>query len=62
MRSSQMRKIPFALVLGDSERDNKTVTYRRFGAQEQITVTIDEFLKLIDDEIKNRTIFVPEKK
>jgi threonyl-tRNA synthetase len=62
MRNSQMRKIPFALVLGDSERDNKTVTYRRFGAQEQITVTIDEFLKLIDDEIKNRTMFVPEKK
>ena len=57
-----MRKILFALVLGDQERDNRTVTYRRFGAQEQITVTIEEFLKLIDDEIKNRTIFNPEKK
>ena len=49
-------------VLGDQERDNRTVTYRRFGAQEQITVTIDEFLKLIDDEIKNRVVFNPEKK
>ena len=56
MRNSQMRKIPFALVLGDSERDNRTVTYRRFGAQEQITVSIDEFLKLIDDEIANRKL------
>ena len=62
MRSSQMRKVPFTLVLGDQERDNKTVTYRRFGANEQITVTIDEFLKLVDDEIKNKTIFTPEKK
>ena len=62
MRSSQMRKVPFTLVIGDNERDNKTVTYRRFGAQEQINVSIDEFLKLIDDEIKNKTIFVPEKK
>ena len=62
MRSSQMRKIPFTLVLGDQERDNKTVTYRRFGANEQITVSIDEFLKLVDDEIKNKTIFTPEKK
>ena len=62
MRSSQMRKVPFTLVLGDQERDDKTVTYRRFGAQEQITVSIEEFLKLIDDEIKNKTIFVPEKK
>ena len=62
MRSSQMRKVPFTLVLGDQERDNKTVTYRRFGANEQITVTIEEFLKLVDDEIKNKTIFTPEKK
>ena len=62
MRSSQMRKVPFTLVIGDNERDNKTVTYRRFGAQEQINVSIDEFLKLVDDEIKNKTIFVPEKK
>ena len=62
MRSSQMRKVPFTLVLGDQERDNKTVTYRRFGAQEQINVSIDEFLKLVDDEIKNKTIFNPEKK
>ncbi|MBP5574424.1 MAG: threonine--tRNA ligase [Bacilli bacterium] len=62
MRSSQMRKVPFTLVLGDQERDNKTVTYRRFGVNEQITVTIDEFLKLIDEEIKNKTIFTPEKK
>ena len=61
MRSSQMRKIPFTLVIGDNERDNKTVTYRRFGAQEQINVSIDEFLNLVDDEIKNRFIFVPGK-
>ena len=57
-----MRKIPFALVIGDHERDDKTVTYRRYGAQEQVTVSIDEFLNLVKDEIKNKTIFVPEKK
>ena len=62
MRSSQMRKVPFTLVLGDQERDNRTVTYRRFGANEQITVSIEEFLKLVDDEVKNKTIFTPEKK
>ena len=61
MRNSQMRKIPFALVIGDHERDDRTVTYRRFGAQQQITVSIDEFLKLIDNEIKNRTFFVTGK-
>ena len=62
MRSSQMKKIPYTLVLGDHERDDRTVTYRRFGVQEQITVSIDEFLKLIDDEIKNKALLNAENK
>ena len=51
-----------SLVLGDHERDDRTVTYRRFGVQEQITVSIDEFLKLIDDEIKNKALLNTENK
>ena len=51
-----------AIVIGDHERDDRTVTYRRFGAQQQITVSIDEFLKLIKDEIANKVIFKPENK
>ena len=62
MRSSQMRKIPYTLVIGDHERDDKTVTYRRFGAQDQITVSVDEFLKLINKEIKDKVYFTTEKK
>ena len=54
MRNSQVKKIPFTIVLGDHERDDRTVTYRRFGAQEQITVTVEEFMNLIKDEIKYR--------
>ena len=54
MRNSQVKKIPFTIVLGDHERDDKTVTYRRFGEQEQITVPVDEFLALIKEEIKTR--------
>lgn len=62
MRSSQMRKVPFTLVLGDQERDNKTVTYRRFGVNEQITVSVEEFLALIDNEVNNRLIFKADNK
>ena len=54
MRNSQIRKIPYTIVLGDHERDDKTVTYRKYGQQEQITVPVDEFLKMIQDEIKER--------
>ena len=54
LRSSQLRKIPYTLVIGDNEKDNQTVTYRKYGTKEQITVTVDEFLNLLKEEIKNR--------
>ena len=54
MRESQTKKIPYTLVLGDNERDNNMVTYRHFGSKESITLSIDEFIKLIKDEIKNK--------
>ncbi|MCR5184780.1 MAG: threonine--tRNA ligase [Bacilli bacterium] len=54
MRNSQIKKIPYTIVLGDHERDDHTVTYRKFGQQEQITVSVDEFLKMIDEEIASR--------
>ena len=34
MRESQTRKIPYTLILGDKERDNKEISYRKFGSQE----------------------------
>ena len=54
MRNSQIRKIPYTIVLGDHERDEKTVTYRKYGQQEQITVPVEQFLLMIQVEIKER--------
>ena len=54
MRNSQIRKIPYTIVLGDHERDDRTVTYRKYGQQEQITVSIDEFIVMVEKEIKDR--------
>ena len=55
MRNSQVRKIPYTIVLGDHEKEDRTVTYRKYGQQEQITVSIEDFFKLIDEEIKNKS-------
>ena len=55
MREAQTRKIPYSLVLGDNERENNTVTYRRYQSEEKVTLSIDEFIKLIKDEIDNKT-------
>ena len=52
MRNAQMRKIPYTIVLGDHERDDETVTYRKYGEKEQITVKVNDFIAMIDEEIK----------
>jgi len=54
MRESQTRKIPYTLVLGNNERDERTISYRLFGQTETTTVTIDEFINHINDVIKNK--------
>ena len=53
MRNSQMRKIPYTLVIGDNEVANRTVTYRKYGEKEQITVPFEEFVKLLKEDIKS---------
>ena len=54
LRNSQVRKIPYTIVIGDHERDDKTVTYRKYGQKEQITVSLEEFNKLLKEEIETK--------
>ena len=54
IREGQMEKVPYLLVLGNNERDEKTVTYREHGQQKQTTVPFDEFTKIMKEKIENR--------
>ena len=53
IRESQIKKVPYALVIGDNEMNNNLVTYRKHGTQQQITVTIEEFVKIIKEHNEN---------
>jgi threonine--tRNA ligase len=54
MRESQTKKIPFTLILGDKERDNDTISYRKFGTQDTITLSKNDFIEMINYVIKNK--------
>ena len=54
MRESQTRKIPCTLILGDKERDNKEISYRKFGSQETTTLSQDEFISMMKEVIDNK--------
>ncbi len=56
LREAQLKKIPYTLVIGENELANNTVTYRKFGSKDQITVSVDEFLNKIIDEVNSKSL------
>lgn len=54
MRESVIRKIPFTLVLGQKEVDEKTISYRMHGSDATTTVSVSDFVKLLKDTIVNK--------
>ncbi len=52
MRESVIRKIPYALILGQKEVDEKTISYRKYGSEETITISQEEFINLINKEMR----------
>ena len=56
MRESQTRKIPYTLVIGDKEKDGNLVNYRRHGSSEAISISIEEFVSMIKNEIDTRGV------
>ena len=54
MREAQIQKVPYLAVLGKNEEAERTVSYRLHGEQGTTTVSFDEFVELIVNEIKTK--------
>lgn len=54
IREVQTEKIPFALVVGDKETEEKTVAVRRYGQQNTSTMSLNDFAALIREEIQSK--------
>ena len=56
LRLSSLNKIPYTLVIGDKEVENNTVTYRVIGNQAQTTVSVEEFIELVTNEVNSKAL------
>ena len=54
IRQSNIMKNPITLIIGDNERDNNLISYRKYGNEETYSMPIDEFVEFIKQEIKKR--------
>ncbi|HDQ26579.1 MAG TPA: threonine--tRNA ligase [bacterium] len=60
IRKAAMEKIPYMLIIGDKETEDKTVSVRLRGGQEAKGVDFEGFIKRLKEEIKNKDIEIRE--
>ena len=54
LRESVISKVPYTLIIGDNEKNNNTISYRPRGSKDTITLSKDEFVELLKNNIKTR--------
>ncbi len=52
IRDSQMRKIPYTVIVGNKEKDENTVTIRKYGEEKQKVMKLEDFLAQLESERK----------
>ncbi len=54
LREAVMKKVPYMLIIGQKEVDEKKVSFRKCGSEETISMSMDEFLELLKEEVETR--------
>jgi len=53
IRDAEMQRVPYMLIVGEKEETDSKVSFRKQGSGDQGSVSVDEFIKMIDDEVKS---------
>ena len=56
VREAQTEKVPYTLILGDNEKENEEISYRLYSSKDTTTLKKDDFLKLIQEEIRTKAL------
>ena len=54
LRESQLKKIPYNLIIGDNELNNDIISYRKYSENETISININEFIKELQEKIEDK--------
>jgi len=56
MRESEVKKIPYIVVIGNREVEEGTVSVRKGGGKDQGSLKLDNFIDLIEKEAQSRSV------
>ena len=54
IRQSNVMKNPYTLIIGDNERDNNLISFRKYGSEETMSMSIEKFISFMKKEIRRR--------
>lgn len=54
IRQSNIMKNPYTLIIGDKERDNNLISYRKYASEDTVSMRVEDFIDFIKYEIKRR--------
>jgi threonyl-tRNA synthetase len=54
IRNSNIMKNPYTIIIGDKERDNNLISYRKYGSEKTISMNIEEFINQLKKESRER--------
>jgi threonyl-tRNA synthetase len=56
VRNAEQDKLNYALVIGETEMQSRSVAVRNIRSKEQVVMTLEEFVKLASEEMKERKL------
>ena len=58
IRQSSLMKNPYTLIIGDKERDNTEISYRVFGSNDTVTMSVSDFVNKVKQEINDKVVSI----
>jgi len=56
IREAGMQKLPYVLILGDNEEQNKTISVRKRGSVDMGQMRVEDFISMITTEIREKSV------
>ncbi len=56
IREAQIQKLPYVIIIGDNEEQNKTISVRKRGGKDLGQMTIEDFVSIVSTEIREKKI------
>ena len=54
IRENELKRVPYLLIVGEKEMDTESISVRRQGEGDKGSMKVDEFVKVVNDEIKEQ--------